>query len=305
MALKFKKAGGGFLNGETAKIVGYGWDTKEWGEGEKAYSSLTLRLDIQQDGADEPVKQFLPAGFAYEGMTISDDELTVEGGDDPESAIVGEKSEAGRFLQTLVENGFPEDDIPDNCRNLEALLDWRVTFGKELNKERQMAAGKKKLGKAKAASASEEDIMKAGRRQDKNDKTKFYNHDQLVVTAVVGKDEGGKKGKAAAGKKTESAKSAKGSSKKKDADEEVDYTRADEVLLELLADAKGGVINKSSISSLVVRKALADDMETEERDSLRKLLSDTDYLKRKEGWTFDADDKKQPITLVVAKKGKK
>lgn len=294
----FKKSGGGYLNGVNGVIAAQTWESKEWGEGDGAYTTLTAKLMVLPDGATEAVAQFLPAGFIYEDHSISKDEETVEGG---EGLVVSENSEFATFVRSLINSGFDESKFDESGRNFQAMVGYRVTFAKELNKARQMAAGKKKLGKAKSATATEEDIMKAGRRQDKNDKTKFYNHDMLVVTAVLGEAEaapakGAKKGAKAA------PVAAKSKAKAKEVEEE-NYTRADNVLIELLADAKGNVIPKGSISSLIVRKALAEDMETEERDSLRKLLSDDEYLKREAGWAYDADDKKQPITL--AKKGKK
>ena len=172
----FKKSGGGFLNGVNAALAGYKWDETKWNEGTKdEYKTLSLELQIQQDGAAEPVSQFLQAGFLYDEHSISDDGLMVEGGD---REVIGEDSEAGRFLQTVIERGFPEGDFNADeslgIRNLEALVGRRFTFGKELNKERQLAAGKKKLGK-KAAGATEEELMLAGRRQDKTDKKKFYS----------------------------------------------------------------------------------------------------------------------------------
>lgn len=295
----FRKAGGGFLNGVNGVIESYKLDSKEWGEGDDAYTTLSVELLVKQDGAEEAVQQFLSAGFLYEGQTVSDDGLSIEVADDAQGGpFVREDSEFGKLLASIIEHGVAEEDFPADGSNFEAIVGLRYTFAKVLNKDRQMAAGKKKLGKAKAAAASEEEIMKAGRRQDKTDKTKFYNHDMLLVSAVLGKGEEkpAKGGKKAA---TPVATKAKG---KKAADTEEDFEAADALLIDLLASAKGGVINKGSISSLIVRKALEDDMDNDARDGFRKLLANDEYLARQAGWTYDSEDKKQPITLAKGKK---
>jgi len=298
----FRKSGGGFLNGVNGVIQSITFDSKEWGEGEDAYTTLSACVKVLQDGAEDAVEQYLPAGFLYEDMSISADGKTIEGGND--GAVIQEGSEFAKFVQSAIETGgIGESAFDENGRNFEALEGLRVTFGKVLNKERQMAAGRKKLGKAKAAAASEDEIMKAGRRQDKNDKTKFYNHDQLVVSAVLGREDvkpaKGAKAKAgakAAAPKSTAAKGGKANGAAKTVEE--DYTAADALLVDLLADAKGNTINKASISSLIVRKALADDMDNETRDGFRKLLASDEYLAREAGWTFAASEKNQPIALA-------
>lgn len=298
----FKKAGGGFLNGVNGIIESYKLEEKEWGEGDDAYRTLTVQLLVKQDGAEEAVQQFLPAGFLYEGQTVSDDQQSIEVADDAQGGpFVREDSEFGRFLASAIANGIPEDAFPEDGSNFEAMVGYRVTFIKELNKQRQMAAGKKKLGKAKAAAASEEDIMKAGRRQDKSDKTKFYNHDMLLVSAVLGK---GEEKAAAKGAKATTKAAAKPAtaSKKAPKDAEEDFEAADALLLELLAVAKDKTINRGTLNSLIIRKSLEDDMEDGVRDGFRKQLVNEDYLKRENGWTYDSEDKKQPIVAVKGKK---
>lgn len=278
----FKKQSGGF----TAKLAALTFEVTEWKEAAKPYATFTAKLVWEKDGAEDQTESYLNCGFIYpkDGQGVSDDGETLEGG-----AQVAENSEFARFVGSAVEKGIAESELLDddgNGTNFSALVGYRYEIGREINVERQMAAGKKKLGK-KAATSTDDEIMKAGRQQDKKDKTKFYNHTFLVVSSVLGKDEGAA---AKGGKANGAAKSKK--------DEEQDFEAADALLVDLLANAKGKPINKASVSSLIVRKALEDDMDNDTRDSLRKLLSSDEYLKRENGWTFGADEKNQPIALA-------
>jgi hypothetical protein len=303
MALRLKKAGGGFLNGESANLVGLKFEEKSWDDDRR---SASVELLIQRDGVDEPVQQFAEAGTLWNAEhVVSDDGTTIDGADG--EPLVDPRSQFGRLVTSAVEAGFPENELDEeDPNNFQALVGYRYTFGKEIDTDRQMAAGRKKLGiKAKSfvgkggKTYTEEEIMTAGRRQDKNDKSKFYNHDRLIITAVVGKvDEAPAKGKKAAPKAAaaKAAPAAKAGKAKKDADENFDD--ADTLLMELLGAAKGKTIEKGKLSSLIVRKALADDMENEARDAFRKLLGSDEFLARENGWSYDADAKGQPITLA-------
>lgn len=290
----FKKQGGSFAG----KLTSLTFESKDWdgNDGKKGYSTITAKLEIEKDGADEAIEQYLPAGFFYpnDGQTISEDGETLEGG-----AQVGEDSEFARFVASAVEKGaVSETDLLDedgNGTNFSALVGNRYEFGREINKDRQMAAGKKKLGK-KAATSTDDEIMKAGRQQDKKDKTKFYNHTFLVVSSVLGAAKAEKavdKGTKAVS--TKSTKTTNGSGKKSK-DAEQDFDAADALLVDLLADAKKPV-KKSGLSSLVVRHALAEDMADDTRDGFRKLFGDDEYLGRENGWSFDSKSKDKMVSL--------
>lgn len=289
----FKKQSGGF----TGALTSLTFESKEWKDGKKPYHTITAKLVFDKDGADKPIEQYLPAGFFYpkDGQAISDDSETLEGG-----AQVGENTEFARFVQSAVDKGaVTEDELLDedgNGTNFAALVNKRYEIGREINVERQMAAGRKKLG-VKAKTASDEDIMKAGRQQDKNDKSKYYNLTFLVVVSLLGEAEPVEqpKGKKAAAPKASAAKGGKANGRAKS---EEDYTEADALLTDLLADAKGNTIPRSGLSSAIVRKALENDMDNDTRDAFRKLLADPAFLARQNGWTFDADDKKQPVSLA-------
>jgi hypothetical protein len=312
MAFKFKKAGGGFLNNVSGLIAGYAWEETTWGEGDKAYRTLTLKLMVLPDGATEAVPQFLPAGFLYEGQSISEDGLTLLDEKNEDGVMVAEDSDVARFLTTLAESGFAEDRVPENLRNLEGIVNQRVTFAKELNKERQMAAGRKALKikgdgfQAGTTTYTEEQVMVAGKRKDKKDKTKSYNHDRLIVTAYLGEGEAPKaaaKSKSAAkpavaAPKAAAAKGGKANGAAKTATD-VSADMAEGVLLGILADAPDQTVSKAKLTSLIIQKALADGLDKDTREALRGLITSDEFLARENGWSFDAADKKQPISIAA------
>lgn len=294
----FRKAGGGgFLHGENGAIVGLKFDTTKFtSDAGKAYHKVSAELSILRDGQEEPVSQFLDAGFFYpDSASISKDGMSLES-EDPRP-ILQDNTEFSTFVQSAIEAGFSE--IPEEGRDFSSLVNQRFTFEKRVNVERQMAAGRKKLGPAKAKAATDEEIMKAGRRQDRNDKTKFYNHDMLAVSAVLGAQAPtGKVSKA-----SKAAPAAKGKSKAAPAEDEsaVSMKQADKVLKAILKEAKNNTVKRTQLNSLVARYALENDVEDEERDALRKAINDDDYLAdavERELIEYDEDANGQPISLA-------
>lgn len=287
-----RKAGGGFLHDTAGVIEGYAFESTKWGTGEDAYYSLSIRLDIRPDGADEAVPQFIPAGFFYpDNQTISEDGQTLTS--DREGAVLQPNTEFVSFLESMEKAGFDVDGKIGFGNDLSALNGLRVQFVKAINEPRQLAAGAKKLGKAKAATATKDELMKAGRQQDKKDKTKFYNHQLLLVSEILAAPEAPAKGAAkkgaapAAGKKaaTPAAKAqvaaAKGKTAAKPAAAEEaagDSEQADSVVLALLADAKDNTIERKGVSSLIVRYALKNSLSADDRESLRKQIHSEEYL---------------------------
>lgn len=290
----FKKQSGGF----TGNLDALTFESKEWKDGAKPYHTITMKLVISKDGADAPIEQYLPAGFFYpkDGQSISDDGETLENG-----AQVGENTEAARFIASAVTAGaVSESDLLDdngNGTNFSALVGKRYDIGREINEERQLAAGAKKLGKLKAASASKEELMKAGRQQDKKDKTKFYNHSFLVIQGVLGDAAVApapvnvkvKEIPKSAAPVAKSAKGGKANGAIKTAPDASEL--AVTILVDFLADAKDNTLKTSALSSLVVRKAVEDDMDNDTRDAIRTLFKDAEFLGREEGWSFNADAK--------------
>lgn len=290
----FRKAGGGgFLHGESAAIVGLKFDTTKFkNDGGKVYHKISAELLILRDGQTEPVKQFLDAGFFYpESASISEDGTAVES-EDPRP-ILSEGTEFATFVQSVVDAGF--DGLDEEGRDFSSLVNQRFTFEKRINTERQMAAGRKKLGK-KAKDATDAEIMEAGKRKDANDPKKSYNHDMLAVTAALGPQESTGKGKKAA-----KAAPAKGKAAKAEESDEVSPKQADKVLLAILEDAKNNTVKRTQLGSLIARYALENDLKDEQRDALREAINDDDYLASavKRGVVeYDEDATGQPISLA-------
>lgn len=312
MGLFRKQGGGGFLAGVTGAITGYSFDTKEWTSDnpkakKKVYHTLSMGLTIRPDGAEEDVQQFLPAGFWYpEDQALSEDGrtlLTLEDGEAVDLAlpVIAEDSEAGKFLASLIESGkdkgLDESAFPDNGSNFEAMLGWRVQFGKALDTDRQMAAGRKALG-VKARTATDTEILEAGKQQDKKDKSKSYNRTYLVVTDVFGqaalpKAKGNGKGAVKNAAKASAAKATKSKPKTDDGEQQ-----AVDILMAILNDAKDNTVLKSQLSGKVVAYCFDNDIDDATREQLRKAIYSDEFLEQQQGWVFDKKDRKQPVSLA-------
>lgn len=283
MALPFRRTGTGFLNGVAGVITGYNFDSKVWNEGEdKEYTSLTVELLILQDGADEPVQQFLRAGFLYPEHSISKDGQTLESDDD--RPIIAEDSEFAKLLQSAVEAGLnPTPFEESNLRNLAGLVNQRFLFKREIDTE--LTEKMKKAGKS-------------GKRKGKDGKE--YPYDLLLVAEYLGEVE--KKGRSASAKSNASKKGVNGAAKNADADALVE--QADSVLMSILADAKDNRVDRSGLSAKIVRYSTEhrfseDSKEHNEiRESLRKLIGSEDFLNRNNGWEYDSSAKGQPVALA-------
>lgn len=285
MALPFRKSGGGFLNGVAGTIVGYNFEAKEWPgkNGKESYTTLSVELQVKQDGADAPVKQFLQAGFLYDNQDITDDgqELT----SDDDRAIISEDSEAAKFLQSAIDGGLDEAPfVESGLRSLAGLVNQRFKFKRVVDEE-----ATKKFGKRKG--------------KDKDGKPAEYNRDNLLVDEYLGEAEAPVvkgRGKTAAPKATAKGGKVNGTAKNAEADAQVE--KAESVLLDILASA-GKALDRTGLSAKIVRYStenpFSDDAEEHNaiRESLRKLIGSEDFLNRQNGWKFDAKSKGQPVSL--------
>lgn len=277
MAFQFRKAGGGFLNGVAGVIVGYEFDAKEWPgkNGNDPYTTLSVRLDIVPDGAKEPVKQFLQAGFLYDNQSISDDGQTLESDDD--RGIIAEDSEIARFLVSVVEAGLGEDAIQEDLRNLSGLVNQRFTFKRVTD---------------------EEGTAKFGKRKGKDGKA--YNRDFLLVGEYHGAVDAPKAGGKKAAKPAAKGAKANGAAKNAEADAQIE--RAEGVLLSILADA-GKAIDRTGLSAKIVRYSTENQFSEDSdehnaiREQMRKLIGSEEFLSRQNGWKFDPKGKGQPVSL--------
>lgn len=241
--------------GQTGTITDYSFDIKEWESKKKGvgtYSTLSYNFKFKVDGADEPVERFLNAGFVYEGTTISDDGRTLEN-DDVDGGIIQEDTEFARFVGSLIEKGFDESQLDESGRNFEALIGQRLQL---------------------VNWTDDEATKKFGKRKSKKD-GKEYNRTETRVAQVYEKEEV----KATKGKAAKSTSKPTSKTPKQEEVEEVDTAQADEVITELVSDAKGNVIPRTGISAQVVRYALKKRLSTDVRDQLRATLMDVEYLK--------------------------
>jgi hypothetical protein len=289
MAFQFRKAGGagGYLHGVAGTIVGYSFDAKEWisKKTKNPYTTLSVRLDILQDGAEKPVPQFLQGGFIYDNQTISDDGQTLDSDDD--KAIIQEDSEIARFLVSAVEAGLGEDVIQEDLRNLSGLVNRRFTFKRVVDEEGTAQFGKKKS------------VSKKDGKEYEN------NRDFLLVGEYHGLVEPVKKGSkkaAATAPKSTAAKGGKANGAAKNAEADALIEQAEGVLLSILADA-GKPVDRTGLSSKVVKYSTENPFSEDAsehntiRESLRKLIGSEDFLKRANGWNFDPNAKGQPVSL--------
>lgn len=304
----FRKSGGSFKG----RITEVTFDTKEWESAAgKAYHTFSAKVVIDKDGADEPVEQYLAAGFAYpdDGQTVSDDGTTLEGG-----LLVDESSEFAGLVQSAVENGVPEADLMDedgNATNFSALTRYRYEFGRVLDRERQLASGRKKLKiedpdgfVAKGGKTyTEADIMKAGQRKSKSD-GKMYNQMRLVITAVIGQVE--TKMTKSASKNTAKATTTKATTKSKApevADDDIPFELVDALLTSMLELVKGDdkVLKTAQLKSVVVRMAAAERLpEGLDRDVALSVIDTPDFLSRNTNWEYDAKAKTVTLAQVEA-----
>lgn len=327
--MKYRKRGsGGFLNDVNGVITGYTYEAKEWEKKNpkkgqsKTYQTLTLGLTIRPDGAEADVPQFLPCGFFYDDSAkVSEDGQSIVGVDDEgneeelTAGVIDEGSEAEVFLTSLLEAADASEEtveVPDTASELSGIVGLRVTFGRVPNRERQIEVGRARLAKnaktaadkLKAKSASEDEAFEAGKDVDAKDKTKSYNIGDLVVTAILGREDkkGGKKA-AKAPAKTATAKPAgkvTGKAAKKD-----DGPDPGQVLVAILQEAPKNSILRAQVSGRVVAwcqengfEDAEDGSENPVRKELRAKLFDEDFLNTEDGWTYTVDGKKQTIALA-------
>lgn len=260
----FKKSGGG---GFTGVITGYEFDSKVWEpkkKGDDPYTTLSVKLMVLLDGATESVPRFIPAGFIYDGTSISEDKQTLVN-EENQDALIQENSEFGRLITSLVEKGFTGFADDADGRNFAPIVGARVTTKFVVD---------------------EELTKQYGKRKDKKDAKKEYNRGYLLVDAYHGQVEV-KKGKATA---------AKGGAKKGAASKpavapaaaEQNFDEADAALLTILADAPSNTIQRAQMSSTVVKYALANNLSSDVREQLRKTLSSDEFVSRNNGWKSDA-----------------
>jgi len=256
----FKK-GGGFLNGVDGVIESYQFTDEFNGEpfkagknpatGKPRFHSLNCLLGVKVDGAEETVYTTLFVG-GFDDFTISDDGLTLTPNED------GRELGAGVAFTTLIASlckaGFPEENLPEDEINFEAIIGTRVRFEQVTNEE-----ATKKLGKRKGKDGKE------------------FNRQDLVITNVYDLP-----GKTVTSKAA--VKGAKPAVSKAKKSAEPDFTDvATETVLAVLA-ANDGQVAKSKLAMKVTQKLLRH----ENREEIRILATSDEFLSTEAGWTYNA-----------------
>lgn len=269
----FKK--GGKLNDVDVTFVGYEFQSKTFtakkGEhkGEE-FTPMSVELQFLVDGADEPVKTWLKMGDAENWGEISEDGLSL-GIDEGQS--LSANSQLGTFISSAVAAGFPEDELDDDPTriNLEAMLNRRYRVAQNVNAEKTERFG-------------QEVNRKTGQKYDRRDfvVTKYYG----PVGAAASSKKGG--GASTKGGSTKAAGKPNG----KVAEPNIDAL-ALETLLAVLADA-GGSIARAKVAGAVTRKL---GLKHPQRDAVAKLIYSDEFLGTQQGFSYDAADKSQLITL--------
>ncbi len=287
MALPTRKGGGGFLNGVAGVIVAAFYRSTVWNEGkENEYTTLSIEIQVLQDGATQPVKQFLPAGFIYDNHVIAEDGQSITDTQDGSRSILQDDSAYIKFLNSAIEAGLPEQPFVDsNLSTFDGLLNQRFTFKRVVDVE-----GTKEFGKRKG--------------KTKDGKDAEFNRDFLLVAeyhgAVEPAKKGGKTAASSAAKKTvAAAKATNGAAKNAETDALV--ARGKDVLISILAD--NSPLERNAISAKIVKYStenqFAEDANEHKaiREALRKLVGSEDFLGLQDGWTYDAKAKGQPVSL--------
>lgn len=323
---KWRVKGGGYIG----RIESVTFEDKTW-ESENAktgeYRTVTAKLMILKDGADEAIEQYLPAGFIYDGQGVSEDGKTLVDASSDDSAIVDGDSDFALFIDSIEANEGEDGKYAaafaeSNYRNFDILEGVRIEVKNEINKTRQIASGLKKLKAPrntvanddgtytiKGKDVSEADVLKAGKRAGKGErKGQSFNQTRIVVTKVFGDAPATKAAAPAAAAKDAklaklAAKPVKGKPAAKVAEEEDDSDDSAEdtgpsakeaaKFLKTLLDEEDGSFDRKDITVLVSRKI----KDAAERKAMTAMLLDEDFLGDVEGVSYAVKGKAQTITL--------
>jgi hypothetical protein len=134
---KAYRGGGGFLNNVDGTIKDYVFTDKAPNSNESG-EWLYLKLSVLVDGAEAAVSTHLFAGAAERFLPLADKGRTL-GGDN----ALGANTPAIKFLESMMANGFDENELPDDKVNYEAIIGRRARFVQQVDEE-----ANKKIGQA-------------------------------------------------------------------------------------------------------------------------------------------------------------
>lgn len=306
--MAWKRSSGNSLNGAGAKLasISYEFDEiKGVKDKKKTFTKATAEVAWEVDGVDDPITRYYEVGFLPDGAKLNKDKKTFTA----DKPIVSNGSDFDKLVGSAIEGGFPESDIEEGeGKDFSMLEGIRVILKVEADREKQIRIGKDVLAKKGKKNPTDEEAMEAGKRKvtKGEHKGKEFDRELVLVGKVVGEDEGGSSAKSSKkSKAVEADEDTDTDAGSDDSGDGIDTDRKDEVLRAILADAKDNTLPRGRISGAIVTWAVDNDVEKEEREALRAALYDEDYLTDAADRgiiTYDAEDKKQPVTL---KKGKK
>jgi hypothetical protein len=269
------KGGGGLFNGD-GTLRGFTFTAIE-PKGKKPGLWAYIVLSFQKDGKEAVDTQHLFLGGVdqYSFEEGGDTAVSVKDGEEQEKSIIGKKTPAGRFFQTLWEVGQEQDIdnmLPDlengDPLNFDGIDGLRVTLAQEKDEK-----GTSKRG------------QRLGTDGNKYDRT------NTIVEAVLGVPNA----KAA----TKGTKPAAGKGAKADDTAVAAHCRhsdkADAIVAGLIAEAKKAdkknKTGETSVSKfkMAALRALAKDSD---KDAVQKLLASEDYrtnAAEREIFSYDAD----------------
>jgi hypothetical protein len=310
------KTGKGFLNGVEGTIVGYEFTDDMFVEGggrepfkpgkvkgkdgklKDRFHSLNFILQVLVDGAETPITQALFAGGA-DDWSISEGGLEIFDAQYPDADVAEEAEIADPknarqlgantgfaiFLSSLVEAGFPAQNLPETRANFEAIIGTRCRFVQR-----------------------EDPNMKGQKRKAKNGKE--YNYTNTVVDDVLGLPETTETPAATVTKAAPVAKTATVATKTAPAAKAAaPKAKAAKATAEPTVDVKGittsslfaitraeGTLNEEEGSytipvakyNMAILKLLTGKVDADTRSAARTMIADPSYLKLEEGWAYDA-----------------
>lgn len=265
----FKK-GGGFLNNVIGTIVDYTFTDeapesktpkKAKKKGEDDFNSLFVKMDVKLDGATDTVSTHLWAGSA-DDFEVSEDRHSLKPLEDGNTLRAG--TPFARFIETLVEAGFPESNFPETEIDFTAIIGARVGFKQQKDEE-----ATKRLGKRKDPKTGKE-----------------YDRQELVVDKVLSYGKPTGEAKKPTGKATKPAAGAKGA-KATAAAEEVDAAgAAAEALVRYATKAGEAGIKKDKLRMKVLTDATFKG-NTALREGVIKWLESDENIEGVEGIGYD------------------
>jgi hypothetical protein len=265
----FKK-GGGFLNNVIGTITDYKFTDeapegkagkKAKKKGEDEFNSLFVRLYVKLDGATDTVDTHLWAGSA-DDFEISEDGHSLSPLEEGNTLRAG--TPFYRFIETLVESGFPETNFPETEIDFTAIIGARVGFKQQKDED-----ATKRLGKRKDAKTGKE-----------------YDRQELVVDKVLSYGKPSGKADAKAGKAAKAPAGGKGTKAAAAADEVDAAGPAAEALVRYATKAGEAGIKKDKLRMKVLTDATFKG-NTQLREAVIKWLESDENLASVENVGYD------------------